>query len=202
MNAISDANTTVLLMTTSMSYSRYFTTAFAMAAYMKRSARVNSTEARPQWEMKFGTNAIATSAAAVTNHLSWRRSSPTEPRKRTKSETTDASMATRIATSPPMNRASATFRRVPLVAVGSGPAKGSAQPLVAKMMDPDTSRPSDAAVIQPTGRHLRDRRCPDGNSRNRKGRIAIGIGQIQLEIHARARPAGSDPGVTIRAWIA
>src|ERR1700723_973858 len=82
-------------MTRSMSYSRYFKTATAMAAYQHTSVRQNTTfkvdsavlaAARLNpicGASESGMIAATTSTAAVTNHFSCSRSTPDDPANRT-----------------------------------------------------------------------------------------------------------------------
>src|SRR5947208_4597879 len=71
-------------MTTSISYRRYLRTAMAIDAHRKTNARLCNTDSHPGGlaNTEETRNETTRSAAAVTNHLSCSRSSPTERRYR------------------------------------------------------------------------------------------------------------------------
>src|ERR1700726_2116579 len=63
-------------MTRSMSYSRYFSTAMATAAFTHRNARLSSTAAATEFVTTDAVSVATTSRAAAANHFSCSRSSP------------------------------------------------------------------------------------------------------------------------------
>jgi len=82
--------TTPLLITMSISYRRYFNTAMPIEVKRNRNARPASAEINggglheiQEPRGMYPDSVTNTSAVAVTNHFSWRRSSPDEPRNRT-----------------------------------------------------------------------------------------------------------------------
>src|SRR5271170_7006932 len=186
-------------MTRSMSYSRYFKTATARAAYRPTSVRQNTTfsvDTAVLWAAGLnpicgasasGMIAATTSTAAVTNHFSCSRSSPDDRANRT---TTAAA---------PANRAAGTKMRTAVCDPGYHPllsaVNGSAQTRQARATSAAASSVNAAATNQAAGRHRRERSRPSGNSRSMTASPAVGIVvQAQFANHAAARAAGSDPG--------
>src|SRR5262249_53055576 len=94
---------TVLLMTMSMPYSRYFSTAMATDASSHRLAIVVSPAKADERKFKYvGMNVATVNAAATANHFSCNRSSPDDRLKRTISPvrpTTGGAMRRRVTTS-------------------------------------------------------------------------------------------------------
>src|SRR5215471_17579267 len=89
MNTASEPYRTALLITTSMSYSRYFSTATPMATHRHKNARLLSTYATTEFATSPAMNVAATSTAAAANHFSCNRSSPAD---RTNLTTTAATL--------------------------------------------------------------------------------------------------------------
>src|SRR3984957_10778367 len=187
-------------MTRSMSYSRYFKTATAMAAYQHTSARQNTTfrvdsavlaAARVSpicGASESGMIAATTSTAAVTNHFSCSRSTPDDPANRT---TTAAALA---------SRAAGTDTRTAVCDPGYHPllsaVNGSAHTRQARATWAATSSVNAAATNHAGGRQRRERSRPSGNSRSMKANPAAGIVvQAEFANHAAPRAPGSDPGV-------
>src|SRR6185312_11795895 len=77
MNTASEPYSTALLITTSMSYSRYFSTATATAAHRPKNARLKSASKTGELSQPVTINITSTSTAAAANHFSCSRSSPT-----------------------------------------------------------------------------------------------------------------------------
>ena len=94
MNAASAPYCSALLITMSMSYSRYFRIARATAPFMQNSATLSRTLAAAELVRAAGMIVSSTSTAAVANHFSWSRSSPADFTKRTISEITLSRIAT------------------------------------------------------------------------------------------------------------
>ena len=104
MNTASDPYSTALLMTMSISYSRYFSTAMAMATYRHRNARLLSTLAITEPVRTDAMNVTTARTAAAANHFSCSRSSPAD---RTNLTTTAATPVTSAA-GPRTNSAATT----------------------------------------------------------------------------------------------
>ena len=194
MNAASVPYRTALLITMSISYSRYFRTAMPTAAYRPRNARFCSTVATTEFVTIAGIMAATTSTAAVANHFSCSRSSPEDRANRT---TTAATLITSVAG----RRIWITARAPGSCPWGNG-LNGSDQTRVAR-----TSWASPVSVYTPAtnhaaGSHRRERSRPVGNSRSRKASSATWITKIQLESQAISRPAARDPGSATRACSA
>jgi low temperature requirement protein LtrA len=100
MNAASAPYCSALLITMSMSYSRYFRIASAMAPFMQNSATLSRTLAAAELVRADGMIVSSTSTAAVANHFSWSRSSPADFTKRTISEITLSRIATGTSSCP------------------------------------------------------------------------------------------------------
>src|SRR5262245_40931861 len=93
MNIASEPYSTALLMTRSMSYSRYFSTAMAIATSMHKTARGGSTLTISELVTLVAINVAATSTAAAANHLSCSRSSPDDRTNRTTTAATLTAVA-------------------------------------------------------------------------------------------------------------
>src|SRR5690348_8363401 len=78
MNTASEPYSTALLITTSISYSRYFSTATAMATHRHKNARLLSTLTTTEFVGKDPIMVATTSTAAAANHFSCSRSSPAD----------------------------------------------------------------------------------------------------------------------------
>src|SRR5256884_8559799 len=78
MNTASDPYRTALLITMSISYSRYFSTATPIATHRHKNARFDSTAATAESVTIDGMNVATTSTAAAANHFSCSRSSPAD----------------------------------------------------------------------------------------------------------------------------
>src|SRR6266487_4908861 len=94
MNTASDPYSTALLITTSMSYSRYFSTAIATATHRHKNARLRNTSASSELIGNVTMSVTTTSTAAAANHFSCSRSSPTDPANLTTRAATPATSAT------------------------------------------------------------------------------------------------------------
>src|SRR5215831_12118375 len=192
MNTASDPYSTALLITMSMSYSRYFSTAIAIAAHRHTNARLPSTLTTATLVKSPGTSVTTTSTAAAANHFSCSRSSPDDR----------ANLTTSAAT---LTTSAAAIRQKIAVRLGAFPlneTNGCDQMRVALMTKATAATANAAPTHQAAGRHRRDRRCPVGNSRNTKASTAKAITHPQLDNQAAARPAGSDPGAATRACSA
>src|SRR5215813_10790101 len=88
MNTASDPYSTVLLITMSISYSRYFSTAMPIATHRHRKARLERTATTTQLVRNDGMNVTTTSREATANHFSCSRSSPLDRADRTTTATT------------------------------------------------------------------------------------------------------------------
>src|SRR5215510_8549343 len=96
MNTASEPYRSALLITTWMSYSRYFSTAMAPAAHKHNSDRWKNTSKTAEFSRNVAINITSTSTAAAANHFSCSRSSPTERANRT---TTAATLTASAASS-------------------------------------------------------------------------------------------------------
>ena len=76
MNTANVPYRTALLITMSISYSRYFSTAMPMAAYRHTNARFEITVATAELVTIDGMSVTTTNTAAAANHFSCSRSSP------------------------------------------------------------------------------------------------------------------------------
>jgi hypothetical protein len=186
-------------MTRSMSYSRYFKTATAIAAYQHTSARQNATFSVDTAALaaaglnpicgasESGMIAATTSTPAAMNHFSCSLSAPDDPANRT---TTAVALT---------SRAAGTMMRTAVCNPGYHPllsaVNGSAQTWQARATSAAAYSVNAAAANHATGRHRREISRPSGNSRSMKASPAAGIVvQAQFAYHAAARAAGSDPG--------
>jgi hypothetical protein len=185
-------------MTRSMSYSRYFKTAMAMAAYRPTSVRPNATfstaTAAPATAglsaicgaSASGMIAATTSRAAIANHFSCSLSSPEDRANRAAT-----------ATAPTSNAAGTKITAAvcdPGYHPAPGAAYGSAHRREARATWAAAYSVHTAATNHAAGRHRRERSRPSGNSRSVNASAAGGIAQAQFRNHAAARAAGSDPG--------
>src|SRR5215472_16060081 len=191
MNTASAPYSTALLITTSISYSRYFRTAMPMATHRHKNARFDSTAATTESVTIDGMSVATTSTAAAANHFSCSRSSPADRANLTTTATT-------LTTSAATTRISITASSSGLPDRPAGPNGSDHTPVAC------TSRTTPVKVNAPptnhaAGRHRRERSRPVGKSMNTNASTAIEITQIQLDSQAAARPAGSDPGSATRA---
>ena len=104
MNAASAPYCSALLITMSMSYSRYFRIARATAPFMQNSATLSRTLAAAELVRADGMIVSSTSTAAAANHFSWSRSSPADFTKRTISEITLSRIATGMSSLPDLQQ--------------------------------------------------------------------------------------------------
>src|SRR6266480_2509412 len=180
MNTASELYSTALLITMSISYSRYFSTATPIATHRHKNARFDSTAATTESVTIDGMNVATTSTAAAANHFSCSRSSPAD---RANLTTTATALTTSAATT-----------RIRIAASSSG--------LPAWLPEPNgsdhtpvacTSKTAPVKVNAPptnhaAGRHRRERSRPAGKSKNTNASTAIGITQTQLDNQANAPP--------------
>src|SRR6201981_2250595 len=166
MNTASDPYSTALLITTSISYSRYFKTATPMATHRHKNATYDSTAATTESVTIDGMNVATTSKAAAANHFSCSRSSPA-----------DRANLTTTATTPTTSAASA-------VSTGVGPSgspvwlaglNGSGQKRVAFTTRSTPTSANAPLTNQAAGRHRRERSRPAGKSKNTNASTASGI---------------------------
>src|SRR5262245_37238346 len=135
-------------------------------------------------------NVAATRSAAAANHFNCSRSSPDD---RVNLTTTAATLTTRTAQMRMITAA------ITGVTAWAAELNGRDQKRAVY-----TARAAEVSVNAPpanhaAGSHRRERSRPVGKSRNTKASMAKAITQIQLDSQANARPAGKDPGATIRA---
>src|SRR5215471_3494084 len=194
MNTASEPYRTALLITMSISYSRYFSTAMAMAAYRHRNARFSATLAATEFVTIAGIIAATSSSVAAANHFSCSRSSPVD---RANLATTAARLTTSVRGTR-MSRAIITSWFSPWV----NAANGSSQTRVARTSRTTAVNTYAAPTNQAAGSHRRERSRPVGKSMSRKASSAIWTTQVQLENQATSWPAGRDPGATRRACSA
>src|SRR2546429_8373837 len=95
MNTASEPYSTALLITTSISYSRYFSTAMPIATHRHKNATFDSTATTTESVTIDGMSVADTSTAAAANHFSCSRSSPAD---RVNLNTTAATLTTSEAT--------------------------------------------------------------------------------------------------------
>src|ERR1700683_3168297 len=186
-------------MTRSMSYSRYFKIAIAMAAYQDTSVRQNTTFRVDSAVLataglnpicgasESGMIAATTSTAADTNHFSCSLSAPDDPANLTTTATALTS------------RAAGTTMRTAVCDPGYHPSlsavNGSAQTWRARTTSAAVYSVNAAATNHAAGRHRRELSRPAGNSRSMKASPAAGIVvKAEFANHAAARAPGSDPG--------
>src|SRR5579863_2777267 len=185
-------------MTRSMSYSRYFRTATAMAVHRPTKATLCSTFRAAEVTQTEATNTTASASAAAAHHFSCNRSSPDDLTNLTTTATTLTSSAALI-------RTAATTKSVAVRPPGlAWPDKvnGCAHERVAAISMDIAASAQAPPVNHTAGRQRRERTCPVGKSRNKKASIATAITQIQLFSQADARPAGKDPGCVTSACSA
>ena len=137
-------------------------------------------------------NVTATNAAAVTNHFSCSRSSPTELRNRITTLTKHAIMRTGKRNNVPLNVTVATIFTQPATMLESV-LNGCDHVAVAKTSEPKVRNARSPPASHPMGRQRVERRCPSGKSRNRNSSMQSAMGQVQFDTQAAIRPAGSDP---------
>src|SRR5215831_334946 len=99
MNTASEPYSTALLITTSISYSRYFSTATPIAAHKHKNATFCSTFTTDESTKTDAMNVATTSKAAAANHFSCSRSSPDDCANLTTTATTLATSAAGMRTS-------------------------------------------------------------------------------------------------------
>src|SRR3984893_1182786 len=177
----------------SISYSRYFRTAMAMAASRHRSARLFRMAAATEFEfVRINAMKVATtSTAAAANHFSCSRSSPSDRANLT----TIAEPLTTSAAGKQMTIAASTGGLANCWKEADGFAHSRVAPAIsAAVLSAKTALTNHAA-----GRHRRERSRPVGNSRNEKATRAREIGQIQADAHRAIGPAGTDPGAATSA---
>src|SRR6201987_5325712 len=102
MNTASEPYRTARLITMSISYSRYFSTAMARAAYRHKNARFDSTDTTAKSDSHVPASPTTTTVAAAANHFSCSLSSPEDRANLTTRAVTLTSSATRkvIVTGP------------------------------------------------------------------------------------------------------
>src|SRR5215472_5390795 len=192
MNAASEAYSNALLITMSISYSRYFSTATPIATNRQSSAKLLSAFAAAEFDVKVGTNVTSTSTAATANHFSCCRSSPADRTNRT------TAAATLTSNPASIKRAAHTSSGLPSCAV----LNGSDQNRVAF-----TSSAAAASVNAPptnhaAGRHRGERSLPSGKSTNTNASGPTATAKNHEASQANARPARTDPCAATRAWRA
>src|SRR5215831_21411270 len=190
MNIASKPYSTALLMTRSMSYSRYFSTAMAIAASRHKTARPGSGPTTGERVKLAAVNVTATSTAAAANHFSCSRSSPDDWANRT------TPAATHTAVAPVSSRSKAAC---PVGAASAGSLSGCDQKREAFSISMATISADTPAVNQATGSHRRERSRPVGKIKNTKGSTALGTTHIHFANHANALPAGQASPVTNKA---
>src|SRR5580700_3186570 len=180
----------------SMSYSRYFRTATAMAVHKPTNATLSSTFTAAEFTQIPARNTTASSRAADAHHFSCSRSSPEDLANLTTSAATLTSSAALIKT--------AAIRKSNPVrpAAGAAEANGCAHDRVAAISINTVTSASAPPVNHAARRQRRDRTYPVGKSRNKNASTAVGITQVQLDSQANARPAGQDPRSATRACSA
>src|SRR6187402_749963 len=116
--------------------------------------------------IRVAVNVRTTRSAAVTNHLSWMRSSPTAPRYRIATDTNETNVDTGSVSRTTTNSVSANESKL---LARSPKVKGRAQIDVAKITVVSRSSVNSIHANQSAGFHRGDGRRPFGNSRNRNG---------------------------------
>ena len=189
--AASTPYTTALLITTSISYKRYFNTAIPIEATRKINEicqiRLAAEAASVEYRRDHATVVSRTGAAAAANHFSCRRSSPLDRKNLT---TVEPTHTTNDAMRPASTMGS--------TAVAAG-VKGSAQWRVACIIRLRVKPANATTVNHAAGRHRRDARRPVGKIRNTNAKPAMGRAPPQFPNHPARRPSGSEPGATISA---
>src|SRR5215467_15009651 len=179
MNTASEPYRTALLITMSISYSRYFSTAMPMAAYRHRNARSWTMFAARAFVTIVGIVAATRSRAAAANHFSCSRSSPDDRANRT---TTVTTLITYV-------RGSRI--RIAASTHGYSPSwngwSGCAQIRLARTIKTTPVAVYTPATNHAAGRHRRERSRPSGNSMSRKASSALSTTKIQLFSQAAAR---------------
>src|ERR687892_867154 len=192
-NAASAPYTTVLLMTTSMSYKRYFKMAIPDATGMDRSARPSSGSSTDGSATGMNCTPMATIVRdpAKTTHFSCWRSSPWDLRKRIARDVTEAMAAARTTSAP-----------IAAIAVAhTGKSTGLSDRRVrggtvdAPAPAPTTTKAMPAPAAHPAHRQRGEGRRPSGKSKRRNvvSRARLGIHDVDANT-AEARANGSDPG--------
>src|SRR5918995_1111371 len=202
MNAPSSPYTIAFPIRTSMSYRWYLSMATAIEPSSNTSEALKIRRVVVVSAKIATQNATATTAAALTNHFSWSRSSPTERRNRAMSETADAKTARTSATTDTVTRTTAMVATPPFETASSKLMNGRSQLVVANTSMLAGARTKIPAHTHASGRQRADGRRPVGNNRNSHGNRQMAIGSIQIPSHATARPAGSEFGSATREWIA
>src|SRR5215471_12661154 len=192
MNTASEPYRTALLITRSMSYSLYFSTATATATNRHRNARSDNTSASPVLSGNVAASITSTSTAAAANHFSCSRSSPTDRANLTTSAAT-------LTISPANRRMYVVATRARAPSWPHEVANGCDQVRVAVPSASAVARAKALPTNQAAGRHRGERNCPVGKSRNTNASATSGINQIQLDTHMAARPPGQDPGAATSA---
>src|SRR5215467_2315244 len=190
MNIASEPYSTALLMTRSMSYSRYFSTAMVIAASRHETATPGSTLTTAELVRLDAVKVTAASTAAAANHFSCIRSSPDDRANRTTAAATLIAVATvrsRSAGACPAGAASARW------------VSGCDQNRVASTISTTAVSAATPAANQAAGSHRRERSRPVGKIKNTNGSRAPGSTHIHFASQALARPAGQDPAATSRA---
>src|SRR5215831_4959522 len=166
MNTASAPYSTALLITTSISYSRYFKTATPMATHRHKNARFDSTAATTESVTIDGMNAATTSTAAAANHFSCSRSSPADRANLTTTATT-------LTTSAAITRISIAASSSRLPDRPAGPNGSDHAPVAC------TSKTPRVKVTAPPETHAagpprRERTRPVGKSMNKTATPAMG----------------------------
>ena len=163
----------------------------AMATFTPRNATLSSTVLAGELARTAGMNVTMTTAAAVANHLSCSRSSPSDRMNRTATAATLTAIATGTrASSRPSTPGCCALAKL---------ANGRAYSRVAPAIAATRTRVKTDATNHAAGRQRRDRSRPAGNSRNTNATAAVGMTQMELATHMAASPPGSDPGAAARA---
>src|SRR5918995_1303430 len=157
MNAPSRPYTIAFPIRTSMSYRWYLSIATAIEATSSTSVVLKISPVLDVSAKTEKQNATATTAAALTNHFSWSRSSPTERRNRAMSETADARRASTSDTTDPKTRTIATVVTRPSETTSSKSTNGRSQIVVA-----NTSMLAGTTINSATHIHASGRQRADG----------------------------------------
>src|SRR5579862_1390555 len=172
----------------SISYSRYFRTATAMAMLRHRSARLFRTTAATEFELVriTATKVTTTRTAAAANHFSCSRSSPVDRANLTTIAEPQITSAARMK----MTIAASTGGLTNWLKEADGCAHSRVAPTIAATVLNAKTAPTNHAA----GRHRGERRCPVGKSRNRKATKARAMSQIHADTQSAASPPGHDRG--------
>src|ERR1700730_15724865 len=176
----------------SMSYSRYFRTAMAMAVHRPTNARLCSTFTAAEFAQIDATNTTASTSAAAAHHFSCSRSSPDDLANLTTSAAT-------LTSSAALNRNAAISKSNPVRPPAGLVMNGCAHERVAAISIPRVASPNAPPTNHAARRQRREGTYPVGKSRNKNASTATGITQVQLDSQANARPAGQDPRSATRA---